>query len=172
MQQIISQSRSIKYISIMDIMIIIAVLIVPAVSHIMPIPMYYLDPMRLLVFVGYLLGRNNANAILLAIVLPLFSSLVTGHPILLKASLISCELLVNIWLLQILYQRSQWHISLQVFVSIIASKITYYIVKQIFLNFEWLNGPLITTSLWIQGSTVAFLVLLFAIVYKSVYKKN
>jgi hypothetical protein len=43
-------------------------------------PIYLADPMRIVLLAGLLLTRNLKNGILLAVTIPLFSSLVIGHP--------------------------------------------------------------------------------------------
>ena len=84
---------------LVDIGILLAIYFIPSLSHLIGIPLYYLDPMRLFLLFGYFITPQHDNSILLAISIPFFSYLVSGHPILLKAFLISAELLINLLLL-------------------------------------------------------------------------
>ena len=149
-----------------DILVLVLVYFIPAFSHLSPFPLYYLDPMRLLLFTGYLISRNNANAYLLAVTIPLFSTLVTGHPPFYKAILISMELLVNIALLHYLLTKTKWHVILALFVSTIASKVIYYACKYIFIRTGLIEPGLITTSLWVQLFVIAGISLLFTLFFK------
>ena len=130
-----------------------------------PFPLYLLDPMRIFLFAGYLLSRQNANAFLLALAMPLFSALVTGHPPFFKALLISVELVVNIFLLVQLIDRTKLHLALSLFLSMVASKLVYYGMKVIFIHSGLIDGELITTNLWLQLGTGVFITLVFYLVW-------
>ncbi|MFA5972250.1 MAG: hypothetical protein WC780_07865 [Lentimicrobiaceae bacterium] len=148
-----------------DIVIFVSIFFIPALSHVAPFPLYLLDPMRILLFAGYLLSRQNANTFILAVAMPLFSSLVTGHPPFFKALLISVELVVNIFLLVQLIDRTKLHLALSLFLSMIASKLVYYGLKSVFIYSGLIEGELITTNLWIQLGTVVFITLTFYLVW-------
>lgn len=148
-----------------DIVIFVSIFFIPALSHLAPFPLYLLDPMRILLFTGYLLTRQNANALLLALAIPLFSSLVTGHPPLFKAILISIELTVNLLIFMKLISNTKLHIALSLFLSIIASKFVYYALKLAFINLGLIEGELITTNLWLQLGTVVFVTILFFLIW-------
>ena len=149
-----------------DLAILIAIYFIPALSHIAPFPLYLLDPMRIFMLAGYVLTRQNTNAYLLALTIPLFSSLVTGHPPLFKAILISVELTVNILLFVQLLNRTKLHMAFALFFSIIGSKLVYYALKFAFINFGFVEGDVITTGLWMQLGTVVFVTLLFSFFWK------
>lgn len=161
-------SYSLPKIVISDILILTLVYFIPALSHVTPMPIYLLDPMRILLFTGFLLSRNNTNAIILAITIPLVSTIVTGHPPFFKAILISVELFTNIWLFVFLLSKLNWKAPLLLLISIIASKVIYYALKFLFINLSLIDGALITTDLLIQLGTVAFITLIFWIFYKRV----
>lgn len=148
-----------------DIVIFVSIFFIPALSHVAPFPLYLLDPMRILLFAGYLLSRQNANTFILAVAMPLFSSLVTGHPPVFKALLISVELVVNIFLLVQLIDRTKLHLALSLFLSMIASKLVYYGLKSVFIYSGLIEGELITTNLWVQLGTVVFITLTFYLVW-------
>lgn len=151
---------------ITDILVLLATYFIPALSHLAPFPLYYLDPMRLLLFSAYLMCRNKNNAFLLAATIPLFSSLVTGHPVFYKAILISIELLINIACFVWMIKKVKWHPGVVIFIAAVISKICYYLCKYIFLRIGLLTGELKATDLDIQLYTITGLSLLFAIFYK------
>ena len=132
-----------------DIIAIAVIMFLPAISHIMPFPLYYLDPMRLVLLGVYFVNRNHKNAYLLAIGLPIFSMLYSGHPVFYKAILISFELLVNMVVLHLLFRKGL-NIFFAVFLSIILSKIVYYVFKFLFIEWSLISGKLFSTSLIIQ----------------------
>ncbi len=134
---------------ISDIAAIIVIMFLPAISHMMPFPIYYLDPMRLVLLGVYFVNRNHKNAYLLAIGLPIFSMLYSGHPVFYKALLISFELLVNMVVLHLLFRKGI-NIFFAVFLSIIFSKIVYYLFKFAFIEWSLISGKLFSTGLIIQ----------------------
>ena len=66
------------------------------VSHATALPFYYLEPMRIAVIFVLILTGSRTNAYFLALTLPIFSHLISGHPDFLKSGLISTELCLNI----------------------------------------------------------------------------
>jgi len=108
----------------------------------------------------YFVNRNNKNAFLLALGLPIFSMLYSGHPVFYKAMLISFELLVNMVVLHWLFRKGM-NIFFAVFLSIILSKIVYYLFKFAFIEWSLISGKLFSTSLIIQISIALGLSALF-----------
>ncbi len=161
-------SFSLPKIIISDILILILVYFIPALSHVMPIPVYLLDPMRILLFLGFLFSRNNTNTFILALTIPLISTIVTGHPPFYKSILISIELFSNMLFFIYLLSKLNWKAPLLLLISIVASKIIYYALKFLFIQFSLIEGDLITTGLLIQAATVAFITLVFWIFYKRI----
>src|SRR5688572_29738515 len=88
-----------------DVIILLVIYFLPSLAHFAPFPLVMLEPMRALLFVGFVLSYNKWNAYILALTIPLFSSLVTGHPVFFKATLISTELLVHLTLFIILFNK-------------------------------------------------------------------
>jgi hypothetical protein len=157
---------------LIDLAILIAIYFIPALSHIAPFPLYLLDPMRIFMLAGYVLTRQNTNAYLLALTIPLFSSLVTGHPPLFKAILISIELTVNILLFMQLLNRTKLHMALALFLSIIGSKLVYYALKFAFINLGFVEGNLVTTDLWMQLGTAVFVTTIFTLIWIKTRQKR
>lgn len=150
----------------MDAAVLLLVYFIPALSHLSPFPLYYMDPMRLLLFTSYLISKNNSNTLILAATIPLFSYAVTGHPVFYKSLLISIELLINAACFMWMIKKSTWHPGVIFFIAAIISKVFYYLFKYIFLTTALLTGNLKATDLDIQLATVTGLSLLFALFYK------
>ena len=131
-----------------DIAALCIVYFVPAISHFLSIPLYLAEPMRIMVIFA-LFYTTPCNAYILAFTLPVFSYVVSAHPVFLKTLLISMELSLNVWLFYTLqkYFRKPY---LSVLISIITSKIVYYLLKFILISALLLNSGLISTPLYIQ----------------------
>lgn len=134
--------------SVFDFTAIILVYFMPAISHMFAFPVYYLDPMRILVILA-LVHTKKENAVILAITLPIFSFLVSGHPVFAKSSLILSELLINVLLFLVLEKKLK-NLFVLGFVSIILSKIYYYIAKYLLVSFGVIQGELFSTPIYVQ----------------------
>lgn len=162
----ILSSPQTRRIVITDILVLAAVYFIPALAHLSQYKIYYLDPMRFFLFAGFLISRNNINAFILAATIPLFSSLVVGHPVFFKGILIGIELLVNIGLFIYMLNKVKWHPGIIIFTATILSKCVYYTCKYIFIQAGLIKQELIATELLTQLITVTALSLVFAIFYK------
>ena len=140
----ISKIRTIVF----DLMALLAIYLVPAVSHLLSLPVYFIEPMRLMLILA-LVHTSQKNAYLIALTLPLFSMLISAHPSLIKTSLITGELLLNVWLFFVLSEKLS-NKTLSIFLSIIVSKIFYYLVKFMLINSTLMSGELISTPIYIQ----------------------
>ena len=140
----ISKSRVIVF----DLMALLAIYLVPSVSHLLGFPVYYIEPMRIMLIVA-IVHTSRRNAYLIALTLPLFSLLLSAHPSLIKTSLITGELLLNVWLFFFLTEKFS-NKTLSIFLSIIVSKIFYYLVKFFLITSVILTGELISTPMYIQ----------------------
>lgn len=156
-----------KYIKITlwDVLLLGTVYLLPTFSHLLGVPLYLIDPMRIMVLGSVLLLKNKMNAYLLAFTLPLFSFLVSGHPIFLKNFLISIELGVNVFLFFTFFHKIRI-IFPSIFLSIIGSKLIYYILKYFMIVIGLLHTNIISTSLWIQWSVVLSISIIFSLFYK------
>ena len=140
-----------------DVGILIAIYFIPALSHLVGVPLYYLDPMRFFLLLGFFLTTNKTNAVILAITIPLFSWLVSGHPVLPKAFLISIELLTNVLLLAYFIKSSKISPLPSLIISIVLSKLIYYLFKFVFIQTGILEMEMIATDLYIQLITLFLL---------------
>ncbi len=154
-------------IAVTDILVLTAVYFIPAFVHATNFPLYYFEPMRLLLFAALLISRNNMNAFFLAITLPLVSTILPPHhPPFYKAVIMSLELFVNVACFVWAVGKIKWPPFVLFFISTIVSKIFYYCLKFIFIKMSLIEGKLITTDIFTQLITLSALSLLIALFYR------
>jgi hypothetical protein len=135
---------------------------VPALSHMLALPVYFIEPMRLMLIIA-IAHTNLRNAFIIAATLPLFSFLVSAHPHLLKMMLISAELILNVGLFYFILKRTG-NAFVSIFSSIVLSKAAYYLIKIILINTALMSGSLVSIPLYFQLiTTVIFSSYLFFI---------
>lgn len=162
----IALTRPIVRNTVVDIGVFIAIYFIPAMSHLVSFPLYILEPMRVFLFIGYLLSKSTPNALFLAFTIPLFSLATTGHPVFYKATLISVELVINIYLLHRLVNYANFPVFVSLALATVVSKIGYYVAKYIFIKLALLNGTLISTNPLLQLVTLLSLSAIFALFFK------
>lgn len=121
---------------------------VPALSHLLDIPLYLFEPMRIMLFLALAFSSKN-NSYVIALSLPLFSFLISAHPSVIKSIMITIELCLNVFLFYWLVEKFSnqfW----PAFISIVLSKILYYLLKFVLISFVLLDGNLISTPVYIQ----------------------
>ncbi len=131
-----------------NLLAVSAIYFVPAISHLLSIPLYLIEPMRIIIILA-LLHTSKKNAYIIALTLPLFSFLVASHPVLAKSFLVTAELIANIFLF-IQISKVVKNNFTSIFLSIILSKSIYYLMKYSFLSLLILTGELISTPIYIQ----------------------
>ena len=145
---------------LVDIALLAFVYYIPSLSHLFSIPLYLFEPMRIALFVSILLLHNRNNAYILAFTLPLFSYIVAGHPIAVKNMIMALELLTNVFILcRLLDKNVNPFISCSL--SIIISKLLYYLLKYGAISIGMLTTSLIDTSLFVQLTITVVLALVF-----------
>jgi hypothetical protein len=141
--------------TLIDLIALTFIFFVPALSHLFSFPLYLLEPMRIMLVLS-LVHTTKRNAFLIALVLPIFSLIISSHPSLVKSLLIVMELGLNVWLFSFFTKRN-FNLFISMFVSIIASKLVYYGMKYITISFSILNSELISTPIFLQfGMTIVF----------------
>lgn len=133
---------------------------IPAISHLTSFPVYLIEPMRIAVIFA-VLHTNKNNAIFLAISIPLFSFFISSHPVMLKSVLIIIELIINILLFSLLVKKTNIFVSM--FLSILVAKIIYYALKFGLIQFNLLDGDLLSTPIIFQW-LLALLLSIYAVV--------
>ena len=133
------------------------------ISHMLSIQLYMVEPMRLMLILA-LVHTHKKNAYLLAVTLPLFSFLISAHPVLFKAGLISAELVVNVAVFYFLASRI--HTLGAIFASIWISKLFYFVVKYFALQTAVLSGAMFGIPIWVQLATSAVFSVYLFLMYK------
>jgi hypothetical protein len=133
---------------VFDLLALLFVYLVPAISHLISFPVYYLEPMRIMLILA-IVHTTGKNAYLIAFTLPLFSLLISAHPSLIKTSLVTSELLLNVWLF-FFFSEKLSNKTFSVFLSIIVSKIFYYLIKFLLITSAVMVGDLISTPIYFQ----------------------
>ena len=134
--------------AVLDLLVVTTVYLVPSASHMLGLPLYLVDPMRLLLFFT-VLTTGRTNVLFMALSLPFFSTLFSGHPVFPKNILISLELITNASLFYWLVGRGsqQW---LAGAISVLLSKVVYYSLKALILGLGLMSGALISTVWYFQ----------------------
>ncbi len=146
----IKQAKTISSILI-DLGALAFIYFVPTISHLVSLPIYFIEPMRMMI-VFALVHTNKQNAYLLALTLPIFSFLVSAHPVFPKMLLITFELSLNVFLFY-LFSKKMKHIFPAIFASIVLSKMVYYLIKFGMISFAIINSSLVSTPIIIQVIT-------------------
>ena len=115
---------------------------------------------------GLFFSRDWRNALLLAVLLPLFSMLVTGMPTPTKAMCMIPELMTFVGFYQLLSKRVPTFFS--VVVAALVGKVVFYLLKALLIAPE----QLITTGIWLQLTVVVLYSLIFALGLRMWNKDN
>ena len=144
-----------------DVALLGAACLVPAVSHLLALPLYMLNPMLALLLVGLLIGRDWRNALVLAVLMPLVSSLVTGMPAAPKMVCMMAELATVATMFGWLQRK--WAVLPAVLTAVLAGKVVYYALKAVVIA----PAVLVGTAWWMQLGAVVLWCGLFTLFYKS-----
>jgi hypothetical protein len=150
MNNIIALSKSgqtIKSIFI-DLLALLVIYFTPALIHLLSIPVYFIEPVRLMLILS-IAHSSKINTFFLALSLPFFSHLVSMHPVLLKTILISFELLLFTFLFYELSKKFK-SIFFVMLVSIVTGKLFYYVFKYLFISNGLIQSELISTPVYMQ----------------------
>jgi hypothetical protein len=119
-----------------------------------------------------LLYSSRWNAFALAIVLPLFSFLVSGHPAPVKMMIIIAELVLNAWLFLYFYRNTN-KAFLSTFGSIILSKLFCYAMYLVVFSVAFVKAEAETTFLIAQAIlTLLLSSLVWLILYRRQLSQN
>jgi len=133
---------------LIDFLALLFIAFAPALSHLVALPIYMLEPMRIMLIIS-IAHTSRKNSYIIALLLPLFSFIISAHPSVFKTLLISAELLLNVFLFSLLLKYIK-NVFVSVLSSIILSKIFYYTTKFGMLNLGLINGELISTPIYLQ----------------------
>ncbi len=149
----------VKY-AVLDTVLVTLACLVPAASHLFAVPLYVANPMLALLLAGMLFGRDWRNALVLAVLMPLVSCLLTGMPAAGKMVCMMAELATVATMFGVLSRR--WKVLPAVLVSVVAAKGVYYGLKAMVLA----PAVLVGTEWWMQLAAVLLWGGLFAMLYK------
>lgn len=135
-----------------DIIVLTVIYLVPVFSHLFAVPIYFAEPMRLMLVLS-IMFTSQRNTYIIAITMPLFSMVVSGHPIFYKALIMSGELLLNAFLFFFLVDKIKNKFA-SMALSIALAKGAYYGLKILLLQFALMSGALIATPIVIQFGVV------------------
>jgi len=135
---------------VLDILALAFIYFVPTISHLLNVPLYLVEPMRIMLILA-IAHTKKKNAYLIALTLPLFSFLISAHPNIFKAVIMTMELVLNVWLFYELAKRTNQFVA--ILSSIILSKIVYYLLKFGLISFAILQTGLISTPIYLQMIT-------------------
>lgn len=149
----------VKY-AVLDTVLVTLACLVPAASHLFAVPLYVANPMLALLLAGMLFGRDWRNALVLAVLMPLVSCLLTGMPAAGKMVCMMAELATVATMFGVLSRR--WKVLPAVLVSVVVAKGVYYGLKAVVLA----PAVLVGTEWWMQLGAVVLWSGLFAMLYK------
>lgn len=144
----LSKSGPAIKIAFIDIPALLLIYFTPALSHMLSLPVYLIEPIRLMLILS-MAHSSKINTFLLALSLPVFSHLFSAHPVLLKTILISFELLLFTFLFYELSKKFK-SVFLIMLVSIVTGKLFYYVFKYLFISNGMIQSELISTPVYIQ----------------------
>jgi hypothetical protein len=154
-------------IALTDVIVWSMIALIPAMSHVLPVPIYLLEPMRLFLFLGYFLSREKGNGYILALTIPFVSVLLSGHPVPLKACLIAIELCLNVFFFEMLLSRFPRFQFVALLASILISKFFYYGLKYVLLKYTLIDGNLMSTPLIYQIAASLFVTIIYSLIART-----
>jgi len=133
---------------LIDLLAILFITFAPALSHMFALPIYMLEPMRIMLVIS-IVHTSRKNSYIIALLLPLFSFVISTHPSIIKTLLIASELLLNVFLFTVLLNYFK-NTFASILTSIVLSKIFYYAAKFALIGAGLIDGGLISTPLYLQ----------------------
>ncbi len=133
---------------LIDVIALAFIYFIPALSRLLNLPVYLIEPMRLMLILA-IAHTTKFNACLLALVMPFFSLLISGHPLIFKTLPMVFELVLNVWLFFFLVKKIKEPF-FAMLLSILISKLVYYGLKYLVIITGLLDMELISTPIYIQ----------------------
>ena len=140
------KQQSLARTALIDATLVATACLIPAVSHLLTLPLYKLNPMLMVIAAGLLLTRSRWNAYLLALVVPFATCLLAGMPTPLGALCMVCEYTVLVTVFNITGSRTGfWGMFGSILAAVVAGKVVYYFAKWLLLQPYQLIG---TSIVW------------------------
>lgn len=156
----IATTKQLTRTALLDAALLTMACLIPAASHLLALPLYALNPMLALLLAAIALGRDWRNALLMAVLLPAVSCLLTGMPNAAKMVCMMAELATVAALFA--WLRTKWAVLPAILVAVLAAKAVYYGMKAIVLA----PATLVGTDWTIQLMAVMLWCGLFALIQK------
>jgi hypothetical protein len=128
----IAKTRNVGKSLILDIVALVVVFLTPEIGQYTHLPFWMIEPMRLMVILS-IAHSTRTNSYLLALVLPVFSWAVSGHPELFKMLVMTGEITVNVFLFYLLIRKINSAFQ-AMFISIALSKLLCYAFYLLFFS--------------------------------------
>jgi hypothetical protein len=141
--------NSYRKVLLIDVVLLVALYLVPTISHLTAFPLYKFEPMRIALIIA-LLFTNRVNTYIIAFTIPLASAMITGHPEPLKALLIGIELSILVATFSYLVKMPRIPSFAALAAGILVGKVVYYAMKSVALSSGLLVGNLISTPVQTQ----------------------
>ena len=151
---------------LVDLAALALIYFIPATVHFTGIPLYMIEPMRLMLILSMAHASRN-NTVFLALTLPLFSYLVSGHPEAVKMIIITGELVLNTLMFYWLVKKFN-HSFFAILISIVVSKLACYLAYWPVFSFSFVVAEASPDFLIIQLITT----LVFSFYISVILKKN
>jgi hypothetical protein len=153
---------------LIDFSLLLLIYFLPALSHLFAFPIYYLDPMRIALVVA-LIHTSKKNSYIIALTLPLFSFVISSHPQIFKSFLLSAELIINLSLF-FLFKDKIKNVFTALFLSILISKLIYYVLKFAIISFGLIDDRLFSTPIYFQLASTVLLSFYIYVINRSSQK--
>ena len=138
-------------------------------SHHIGLPLYKINPMHWILYFVIILKKPTLSTIaVLAIALPFTSSILTGHPVMIKSFLICLELLTYGVVFSLLFKSNS--ILIPYLLSQIVGHTIYYSFKYFLIKAEIFNSIFISSSIFLQ--LIISILLGFSIILFKKYQDN
>ncbi|MDP4281235.1 MAG: hypothetical protein Q8867_03710 [Bacteroidota bacterium] len=153
--------------SILDSFALAFIYFAPSLAHLLSFPVYLIEPMRLMLVLS-LVHSGRTNSYILALTLPFFSFLVSGHPMFGKMLIITVEMVCNVFLFYLLTGKIK-RIFPAMLISIVCSKFLCYLLYLLFFSMVFVRSEAETSFLLVQVATTLVFSLYAGFIFK---KKN
>jgi len=150
---------------ILDTGALLFIYFIPALVHYLSVPVYMIEPMRLMLILA-IAHTHRYNALVLALTLPAFSFLVSGHPAFLKMLIITGELALNVAIFYLLVNRIR-NFFATMFLSILLSKMACYAAYALVFSMAFVREEAAPLFLIVQLFTTAIFSIYISLTFKN-----
>lgn len=147
MEKSLVKQQSLLKVLLIDVALLGAACLIPSLSHLV-YGLHYLNPMLWVLLGSMLLVRDRRNGMLLALLLPTVSCLMTGMPTPAKAVCMAAELLVVASVVGFVgIKKTGLSLFAVAMVAVVAGKLVYYVAKALLISSVSLVGTPVAVQL-------------------------